>query len=325
MIIGMRIATVCLVLCLGLSATPAAAQFNTNSFSNPDYGIELQPPYPQPGETVTATLTDYRGSSYGSNVSWVFNGTVIPESENQRSVRVTAGPANSTETIEVVLTRAGGGREVLRAEMRPVYLDIIIEPQTRTPDHYLGRALPSIGSVVNATALISGRGFRNPDLIYTWRLGQQTIEGGPVRGRNQVSFPMPMGSGEVLTVQVTELDGSIIARRSVLLPSVTPEIHFYEVSSLFGMSKQTITGAVPLIGNSVVVRAEPYFLDSRVFNDPDVATWKLGGVTTNSGGGNPYEVTLQRVGASGVTNLEFHVRDLDQVLQGAEASTRINF
>lgn len=308
-----------------LPVIPASAQFSTNQFTNPEYGIEIQPEFPRPGEAVTATLTDYRGSSFGANVTWVLNGNVIPEAENQRQTIITAGEAGVPQTIEAILTKGSGQGERLRTVIKPIYLDIVIEPQTRTPDFFLGRSLPSIGSIVNATALISGDSSQVSNLVFTWRIGQQVIEGGPVRGRNQVSYTTPMGSSETLSVQVAKTDGTVIARRSVSIPSVEPFLQFYELSPLFGISSKVISGTVPLIGNSTIVKAEPYHLDSRVYNNPSIVQWKLGGVTTSNQSRNPYEITLQRMSTGGSTELEFHVRDTAQVLQGAKGSTRINF
>lgn len=321
----MRILSLCLVLLWGFYAVSASAQFDLGSFANPTSGIELQPAYPEPGEQVTATIADYQSSNYGATITWTLDGKIIPDTENKRAVVITAGESGSAQTIRAVLTKVGANNVVFESGIKPLYLDIILEPQTHTPDQYQGRALPSVGSTVNATALLSGHGFRNPDLIYTWKVGQQTIGGAPMRGRNQVSFAAPMGDNELLTLQVTELNGTVIAQRSILLPLVDPEIQFYEINALFGRNKKTINQSVPLIGNSLIVRAEPYYLDSRVFNNPDTTIWKLGGVTTDNGGGNPYEITLQRLGSSGNISLEFHVRDTKQILQGAQASTRINF
>ena len=73
------------------------------------------------------------------------------------------------------------------------------------------------------------------------------------------------------------------------------------------------------------LKAEPFNLDSRVYNNPDVSEWELNGQTTSNGGGNPYEVTIQRTGETGSANLNFHVRDTPQILQGAESNIRINF
>ncbi len=325
MIIGMKTFAVSCLTILSLVATPALAQFDANSLTGPELSIELQPEFPQPGETITATLNDYAGGTYGSSITWVLDNQELTNSKNQRRAIITAGVSGKQQVLKVVLSRPDGGNRVVSKNIKPAYLDIVIEPQTRVPDFYLGRALPSIGSQVNATALISGEGFRNTDLVYTWKINREVVEGGPIRGRNQVSFTTPMGSNAILSVQVTELSGAVIANRAILIPSVEPKVIFYEVNTLFGISQRPVTSSLSLIGNSVVVRAEPYNLDSRVYNNPTIHEWKIDNVSSGNTSGNPYEVTLQRQGFPGTSNIEFHVRDTVQLLQGAKASMKINF
>lgn len=308
----------------GFLVNTAFAQIGS-SIINPELNIELQPEFPRPGEVVTATLNDYSGGTYGSNVSWVLDGQVVTEASNQRSTQFTAGAVGVNQKIEVVLSKPQGGKEVLERTVKPVYLDIVIEPQTRVPNFYLGRSLPSIGSIVNATALVSTDTFMDSDLVYTWRLNQTVLNGGPIRGLNQVSFTTPRGSEMVLYLQVTDTKGNVIVKRAVSIPSVEPTLKFYEVNQLFGTSHRPIVDSLALIGNSVTVQAEPFNLDSRVYNNPDLSEWKINGVNSGNVGGNPYEVTLQRVGFSGYSNLQFHVRDTTQVLQGARDSIQINF
>lgn len=320
----MRLLFIFTLLFTSLHINVAFAQLSS-SITNPELAIELQPEFPRPGEIVTANLNDYSGGTYGANVNWALDGQQIPEASNQRSTKVTAGAVGVTQKIEVVLDTPQGGKVVLTKNITPVYLDIVVEPQTRVPNFYLGRALPSVGSTVNATALVSSDGFMNPDLVYTWRLNQKVLNGGPIRGLNQVSFTTPMGTEMSLHLQVTDLQGNVIAKRSVSIPSVSPKIRFYEINQLFGTSHRPISDSVALIGNSITVQAEPFNLDSRVYNDPDISEWKINGSSSGNIGGSPYEVTLQRVGVSGTSRLLFHVRDTKQVLQGANEGIQINF
>lgn len=305
-----------------LVATPALAQLNTNT---PQLAIELKPEFPQPGEVVVASLNDYSGGAYGSSIIWSLNGEEVPNSNNQRSITFTAGPDGSYQNLEILLSKPSGGKQVLRASIKPTYLDIIIEPQTRVPSFYLGRSLPSLGSQINATALVGGLSVDSSQYIYTWRINQKVVEGGPLRGGSKVSFLMPIGKSSVLSVAVTDLRGNTVANRAIRIPSIAPEIHFYEVSTLFGVSQKPFNTTVPLIGNTVTVQAEPYYLDSQVFNDPDIKIWKIDGVTSKNNNNNPYQVTLERVGEEGSSRLQFHVRDTKQVLQGVEGDIQINF
>lgn len=330
----------CILLCLTLLPLSTQAQFNVDfgggsfdvdSFANSGFGaaeigITLSPSQPQPGAEVEASLSDYSSSLYGSSISWVLDGQVIPDAANQRNVTFTAGKAGETQTLQAILTTPEGTTRTLTNTISPVYLDIILEPQTRVPDFYAGRSLPSIGSMINATALVSdGSTIRTTDLIYTWQVGQTVLEGGPLRGGYKVSFEMPRGDQAVLSVRATEPNGTLVANRAVLVRSVMPTVHFYEVSSLFGVKPIVLTDSFTISGNTATVRAEPYHLDSRVFNNPDITEWEINNRSTDTGGNNPYQVTLQKTSSFGNTQLDFHVRDTSEVLQGARSSLRINF
>ncbi len=323
-IISMRIFFIAICVLFGISAQPVSAQLDVQQLVNPELLLVLQPDFPRPGEPVEVTINDYSGGVYGSSITWVYNGEVIDEAENKRSVIIQTGAIGTVDRIQAILNKPSGGREVLTNTIRPVYLDLIVEPQTRVPDFYLGRSLPSIKSMVNVTALVNDGRFRN-DLVYTWRLNRVVLEGGPIRSQNQVSFEMPMGNESILSVQVTEPNGQVLARRAVFLPSVSPELRFHEVSSLYGVNPRAIDEEYAIVGNSGTLRAEPYHLDSRVYNNPDIAQWEINNRENNNTGSNPYEVTIQQLGVSGTSNLSFHVRDTTQVLQGIESGIQIRF
>lgn len=285
--------------------------------------LELKPEYPNPGDTVTVTLNDYQSNSYGSTIEWYIDGAVRPEFKNQRSFSVTTGGVGESLNIKVVLSSPTGRSETASQVITPNYLDIIIEPQTHVPEFYQGRALPSVGSTVNATALLNNGSMMGTDYVYTWRINDQVIDGGPIR-RNKVSFATPQGSRFILSLQVTKLDGTIVAKRAITLPSVSPEVVFYEVNPLFGLSSQALRGNFNLNGNSATLRAEPYYLDSRVFNQPDLLEWTINNQTTQNSGSNPYELTLERISDSGTANIGFHVRSTTQFLQGGRSSLMLS-
>ena len=320
----MRLFFILLLILFSTGNNTAHAQLDAQGIVNPELLLEAVPEFPRPGEPVTITINDYAGGTYGSNVTWLYDGQVVGEAENRRSVTLTAGALNTEAKVEAVLSKPSGGREVLSTTIKPVYLDIIIEAQTRVPDFYLGRALPSIGSLVNATALVNDGSFRT-DLVYTWRLNRQVLEGGPIRGRNQVSFTTPRGDTSVLSVQATEPNGNVLARRSMFVAAVFPTISFHEVSALFGMRQNPIDSELILIGNTVTIQAEPYNLDIRVFNNPDIAQWEVNNALTQNQGANPYQITFQPTGLAESASLSFQVRDTTQILQGASDNIQVRF
>jgi hypothetical protein len=290
---------------------------------NPTPELDLQPAFPSPGEKVTVTFTDYRGGMVGSEINWFYNDNLIPDAKDKHEVSVMAPGVGEQASVKMVVNQHGL-LETHRTTIKPIYLDLIVEPQTHVPEFYTGRALPSIGSQINVTALLSDGKSLSTNYIYTWRINDTVYENGPIRNQNIISFPMPQGSNSILSLQVSTYDGTNIAQRAIYLPSVKPEIHFYEINPLYGLSTKAIVGNFNLIGNSTTFRTEPYYLDSNVFNYPDILDWKINNQKATPDSNNPYEVTLERTGDPGSTRLDFHVRSLSQLLQGAKSGITIN-
>ncbi len=288
--------------------------------------IKVEPAYPEPFTTITANLDDYSLASRVSGIVWRVNGASVPEAANQRTISLTTKGAGEETAIEAVLTLAGGGSQIIRKTIEPVYLDIIVEPQTKTPSFYLGRGLPSIGSTINVTALLNGSTNDFDSYLYTWRVNNQVVEGGAVRGNNRVSLTVPLGKVFLVTLDISTLAGGTIMRRTIELPSVEPSINFYERSTLYGTSNKAFS-SFNMTGESVTIKAEPYNLDIRTYNDPEYLEWKLNGVRTTTPTGNPYEITFSRSETylTGSTQASLHIRNLTQLLQGAEGGFEINF
>ena len=305
----------------------AMAQFDAAQFGGAsEISITLNPSNPSPGDLVTASLDDYAGGVYGSEITWFYDGQVVPSAVNQRQIQFVAGDAGTDTAVEATLSLPIGGTQTLQQIVSPVYMDIIIEPQTRVPDWYAGRALPSFGSQINATVLLNNGSFIDPqNVVYTWRVNNKVIEGGPIRAGNRVAFPTPRGGAVTVSVTATTPAGETIASRIVSVGIVLPELSFYEKHTLYGMKSTPITANTPLIGSILTLQAEPFFLDSRVYNNPDVAEWEINSVRTDNGSNNPYEITLRSSGGNSSTNVNFHVRSLQQILQGSEVSIAINF
>ena len=323
----MRLRVLLVALVIFIPSAVATAQFDATQFGEtPQTAITLNPTHPSPGDLVTASLDDYSGGVYGSEITWRYNGEVLPGPVNQRQIQFIAGTAGSEAMVEATLSLPTGGTQTLQEVVSPVYMDIIIEPQTRVPDWYAGRSLPSLGSQINATVLLNNGSFiDSQSVVYTWRVNNKVIEGGPIRGGNRVAFPTPRGGSVIVSVNATTPSGETIANRAVSINIVLPELSFYEKHTLYGMKSIHVTANTTLVGSILTVQAEPFFLDTRVYNNPDVAEWEIDNVRTNNGSDNPYEITLRRSGNNGSTNVNFHVRSLREILQGSEESTTINF
>jgi hypothetical protein len=300
------------------------AQVGTNlAGSGPS--LDLEPVYPEPLTEISVKLNDYALTARVVSINWRVDGTVFTEAQNQRTISISTKEAGKETTVEAILELAGGMTQVVKKVITPVYLDIIVEPQTKTPPFYIGRGLPSIGSTINLTALVSGNTTPTKDLIYTWRLNNQVLGGGSVRGGNKVTATTPLGQVMMITVDITTINGTVVVKRTIEIPSVAPVIYFYENNPLYGLSHKAVTN-LSLVGASATVRAEPYNLDINTYNNPDFLEWEVDGIKTDTKSTNPYEITLGRPGETyGTSRVNLHIRNLSQLLQGSEGNFQVTF
>jgi hypothetical protein len=287
--------------------------------------IDIEPLYPEPETEFTATLNDSSFSAQINGIKWKVDGAIVPEATNQRTITLQTKAVGKKIVLEASVELIDGSINSVKRTIDTNYLDIIIEPQTRTPSFYKGRSLPSIDSKINLTAIVNGE-TSNSNLIYNWRLNNTSVEGGPIRGKNKTTVTMPMGNYIIVSLDITNTDGEFVAMRSIQIPSVSPRVLFYEVNPIYGQGYKALN-KFTLVGDSTKIKAEPYDLDLLTYNSPDILEWEINGYKNSLGSGNPYEVTLAREDQdyTGASNVDFHVRSLKQLLQGAEGDFQINF
>lgn len=303
----------------------ASAQFSTDIIGEA-VSISLSPQYPNPGETVTATLEDYAIDATGATINWLQNGVVIPGTQNSRSLTLIAPGAGETMNIRTRLQfKDKPGLEAI-VSITPLYSDVIVEPLTYTPVFYQGRALPVHGSLVNLTALIQNKaGQINPaGFTYNWQLNNNSVYGGPRTGNNRAQITVPYGRSSLVTLSVTDSAGKQVTRRVISIPSVEVDLEFYDVSPLYGLSNRALTGSIALLGNSSTVRAVPYNLDTRAVTRNLFTEWRINGVRTSTIDTDPFEISLKRQG-EGAATVGFKVRNLAELLQGDEQSFQVQF
>lgn len=299
------------------------AQFGGDDFLNTTLSLEFSPAYPSPNQAFTINLNDYGGGGFGATIDWYYNDSRMDWAYNKRSITVTSPEAGQSATLKAVLTKPNGASEAVTRTVTPIYLDIIFEPQTHVPNFYKGRALATPDSTVNATALLSTGALLLNEHLYTWNLNNTVVQGGPLRGGSRVSFTMPQDSSSILSLTVTKLDGTIVAKRTLELPVAAPKLLFYEVSTLYGVMPRALTSPFALTGNSTTLRAEPYYLDSAVFNNPSVTSWNVDSSSAPSGN-NPYDITLERTEQTGLVDVVFRVQSTTKLLQGTKGALTID-
>jgi len=301
------------------------AQFSGDVMGQ-NISVALSPQYPNPGETVTATLDDYALGIVGGEIEWLIDGAMLSDSKNSRKITFVASEVGKPQTVEVRLKLPTGALMSTKSTIVPIYVDIIIEPQTYTPLFYQGRGLPSFGSPVILTAIVTNSsGLIDPGThTYSWFLNDTALGGGPIRGGHKTKMVVPYGESSIITLSIIDRNGVTIAQRLVEVPSVKVDVQFYEVSTLFGLSEKSVVGNLPLIGNSTTVRAVPYNLDRSAVNGDIFTEWKINNRKQTSASRDPFEVTLLRQGV-GSSQVSFKVRNLSALIQSDEESFTVQY
>ncbi len=321
----MRIFVIILVLGLYSFSLPVQAQVNSALIGDA-VSITLDPQYPGPNEQVTLSIDDYSIDSSGASILWLIDGVEVPQFKNTRTISVITPSVGKTATVAVRLVFSNKPTIEAKMSLTPVYVDVIIEPQTYTPLFYAGRALPVHGSVVNITALVHNASglLNNANYTYNWQLNGKVMYGGPRSGNNRAQITVPYGQNSLIAVTITDASGSVISRKLVSIPQQEVAITFYEVSTLYGLSQKAITDTLPFVGNSSTIRAVPYYIDSRAISNSLFTEWTVGGRVANTESADPFEINLLRQGA-GNTQVGFKIRNLSELLQGDQRSFRVQF
>jgi len=316
----MKYLIICLLLLSSFNFASAQSNFNFND----NLRIDLNTDNLEPGTKVTASLNSYSLSETISSINWLLDGTTLTESKNLREIDLTLKDLGKDSIIDVYVETTIGKTYHIQKVITPVYLDIIIEPQTRTPAFYKGRALPSVESTINLTAVINGNITNAGNYIYNWSLNNARLNGGAIIGNYKASTEVPLSSFNVLSLSVTDKNNKVIAKKSINIPTIEPLLLFYTEDTLYGLNHTPLKTLI-FNENNIKVKAEPYYLDLKTYNQPQVIEWKTSGVRIPSENSNPYEINLSKSEYEGSGKIiNFRVRNNSKFLQGADASFKIN-
>lgn len=286
--------------------------------------IATDPQYPEPNTRVALTLNAYTYDQLGSSIAWYINGVEDVTKRNKRDIEITVGDYSDTTEIIARLTLADGRVIDTKRTITPTRVDIVLESDTTVPLFYKGRALPSPGSTIRAVAIPVSR-HTPSELTYTWKLNNNAIHKGPLRGQNTAEFTLPYGGDAMVSVEVADTNGVAFAKKNVQIVAVEPEMHFYETNALRGLSRNALSSPYQLIADEITVRAEPYFMTKNIFEGEVHTEWEINGGSVSNPSLDPQNLTLRKSGGRGSFRVEFHIRNLENLLQGVREDFIISF
>lgn len=321
--IGVFIALVAILGTFIGSAGTAAAQSGVFGGGS---SLVASPRYPEPNQAVRLELSDFSLNTQGASYRWFVDGIEVAAAKDQRTFTATVGELGTKTVVEVRTTLTSGVTVPATITLTPIRIDMLIEADTRTPSFYTARALPSSGSLTRVTALpFTGSGNQPSAYSYTWRVGETVVDGGSRVGKNSVTFRSGFERNVEVTVDILDTTGQLVATKAIFVPMSDVVLYFYQVDPLQGIIERAFGKTHIFVGDEMRIRAEPYYLDTTLATNNQFTEWKLNGARIENPSEDVQEIVLRKTGVRGSFNLEFHVRNLRQLLQGVKDSVTLTF
>jgi hypothetical protein len=247
--------------------------------------LTLDPAFPAPGETVTATFESFAMDLNLASITWKMDGVVVQQSQGGKTYTFTAGLLGSRSQLSVVATHPSG--KVLSADTKLLInaVSLIWEGQTYTPPFYRGRALagPGANSIVVAVPSVfspNGSLYDPATLLYEWRInaGSNPFAAGIGKTSIEVVGGMRPIPARVSVIIMTP-SGETLASEYIDVPITQPEVLFYEDDPLSGIQyAKALQGRNSLTSREMVLVAEPYYMSAITRTDPGLEyVWTVGG------------------------------------------------
>ncbi len=292
-----------------------------------NFKLQSRPVFPAPEEKTVVSLNDYSINSTGARVEWYVDGVTVPDSNNKRAVEVTAPKLGDTMNVTARFLFPSGRVSEASLTLRPVQVDIILEPLTHVPVFYRGRSLATQQSTIRAIALVYADGSGKPStgFSYKWQTNGTVIEGGSLYEGNVIEFDPPLRRTITLELEVADKQGTPVGSKTVTFPLVQPSVLFYEHNPLRGLSPIAVGNPFRFGSPEVTVRAEPYNISIDALNDPlREITWRLNGADTLTGP-DPYIITLREQGRAGRAVIDWRFRSPLKQTQSFEGAFAVQF
>lgn len=290
-----RAAAMTLLALMGLGlAAGARAQF----MSSEPLTFTITPSYPRPYQSVTVVPESTVIDLSASTVTVSVNGSVVSRGTGAEAAYITVGGPGTVTTVSVTATN-GGQTYTKSITIRPAEVSLIVESGATSHPFYEGGALIASEGNVRIVALAdlknsAGASIPPANLVYTWRNGNQILQGSSGIGKSVLSAVAPVKWRDApITVTVTSQDQSVVAEAVVTIAPSDPFLRVYRNDPLLGpLFGTALSGTIALNGDEETYRAVPYF-----FSQKPAFSWRVNDVMSDS----DQDVTVRASGSGGGT------------------------
>lgn len=295
-----------------------------------DLSLASSPVSPSAGETFTVTAKTYSTDELRANFKWFLNGKALASGLGLTSQTLTAGKLGSSMKIDVSLTATDGRVFSKSLTIYIADVDLVLSPLTYTPPLYRGSPLASAASKIEIYAVphlfSSGARIAPQNLVYEWSLNGEKVRDQSGTGKNKMAFSLYDSGGTAysIKVKVSNASGAISAQNSISVPSIEPQILFYEMNPLLGRAQNANVSFGVRGGGNVSVLSEPYFFDLSALSRA-IISWSTNGVGFDQPTGkDPLLLEINAPeNAISLTNFLLIINDKKTIHQNAQAQFNI--
>jgi len=232
-----------------------------------DGSITINPRDPQPGQRVTAEFTSFSFDRFRAYYTWIINGKQVKTGTGANTVEFEMGSLGTITNIQVTIKSLEGNTTQVQHTLAAHDIDMAWSAETYTPPGYRGKALPTVGSLLNISAIphvfIENSRANPATLYYQWSVNDKPQKSGSGIDKQTLSVSLASVYSNSLRVALTVSNptGTISYQKHIEIPMHKSRIQFYELDPLRGpMYQNAFQNAANISsGTETVFLAEPYY------------------------------------------------------------------
>ncbi len=293
-----------------------------------ELSVILLPKNPTSFANTTIRLENFAINLDAADIEWFVNGKSVTRGIGKKEFTVRTGAVGIATTVRVLVRAQEGGTIEKIITLNPSDIDLLWQADTYTPVFYKGKALSASESLVtilaNPTIKSRGVSLSPKNLLYRWKVDEKAILTQSGFGKNTLVFQKELLREEsIVEVEISTSDGAISTQKSLVLRDFNPEIHFYDEDPLQGTNySRSLENNVQLTSSEGTVRAEPYFISGKSYNDKSFERiWKINNRPVLTDSKRPLLLTVRNErNTNGTAQISLSLAHTTKLLQNAQKS-----
>lgn len=302
-----------------LIGSPVSAQ---GIGSTEPFTLVINPEYPRPYQSVSISPRSTMLNLAASTVVIRVNDREVERGSGQVVGYGRMGAPGEATVISVSVT-SEGQTYTKQVTLRAADVALIVEPLSTTHPFYKGGGLPVSEGRVRLVAVPDIRTAPSSpvspgNLVYTWRLGTQVLQGASGIGRSSLEATAPVRYRDArVSVTVTTQSSSVVAYAETLISPVDPILRIYRNDPLLGPLFDTaLIDSVTMTSEEETYRVVPYYFPST-----PVLSWSVNSTESSS----EKDITVRATGAGrGSALLSAHAKG-PKLFQVGETDLTVRF